>query len=246
MDAQQDNIAKTTLDALLGGRVRLLQPQNGYRVAIDPVLLAAAVPAKTGHRILELGAGTGAAALCLNARVMGISGALLERDADMLALLEANVIENAAPFAVTAGAVGDAEWPLGVQEYDQVFCNPPFYGDDYDASPHATRNAAHAEDVPLAAWVAAARRALKPNGTLTCILPPARMAEWLAALDAFGAVEIIPIAPKAGADAKRVIIRAIIGRKTPLALHAPFVLHNDDGGYTNAAEAVLRHGAALA
>ena len=246
MDAQQDNISGTTTDALLGGRVRLLQPQNGYRAAIDPVLLAAAVPAKTGHRILELGAGTGAAALCLNARIMGISGALLERDADMLALLEANVIENAAPLAVVAGAVGDAEWPLGVQEYDHVFCNPPYYGDDYDASPHATRNAAHAENTPLAAWVGAARRALKPNGMLTCILPPARMAEWLAALDAFGAIEIIPIAPKEGTDAKRVIIRAIIGRKTPLVLHAPFVLHKADGIYSDEAEAVLRNGAPLA
>lgn len=244
-ETKQDNSANNTSDALLGGRVRLLQPQNGYRVAIDPVLLAAAVPAKSGQRILELGAGTGAAALCLNARVMGISGSLLEPDADMRALLEANVIDNTAPFAVVAGAVGDTEWPLGVQEYDHVFCNPPYYADDYDASPHATRNAAHGETVPLAAWVAAARRALKPGGALTCIVPPARLTEWLNGLDAFGAIQIIPIAPKAGEAAKRVIVRAVIGRKTPLQLQAPFVLHNADGSYTDAAQAVLRNGAPL-
>ena len=57
-----------TDDALLGGRLRFQQPARGYRVAIDPVLLAAAVPASSGARVLDVGAGTGAASLCLAAR----------------------------------------------------------------------------------------------------------------------------------------------------------------------------------
>ena len=44
-------------DKLLGGRVRLRQPIRGYRVAIDSILLASAVPAKRGSRVLDLGAG---------------------------------------------------------------------------------------------------------------------------------------------------------------------------------------------
>ena len=60
-----------TEDALLGGRVRLLQPPRGYRVAVDAVLLAAAVDAAAGERVLDLGAGVGAVGLCLAARVPG-------------------------------------------------------------------------------------------------------------------------------------------------------------------------------
>ena len=63
------NNSGTTVDHLLNGRVALEQPRDGYRVAIDPVFLAAAVPAKSGNKILELGVGTGAAALCLLARI---------------------------------------------------------------------------------------------------------------------------------------------------------------------------------
>ena len=58
-----------TEDKLLDGRVTLLQPRKGYRVAIDPVLLAAAVPARLGDHVLDLGSGTGAASLCLAARL---------------------------------------------------------------------------------------------------------------------------------------------------------------------------------
>ena len=50
---------RLTEDALLGGRVRLLQPSRGYRVAVDAVLLAAAVDAAPGERVLDLGAGVG-------------------------------------------------------------------------------------------------------------------------------------------------------------------------------------------
>ena len=39
-----------TEDALLGGRVRLLQPARGYRVAIDAVLLAAAMALRVPSR----------------------------------------------------------------------------------------------------------------------------------------------------------------------------------------------------
>ena len=76
-----------TEDSLLGGRVRLRQPAEGYRAAIDPVLLAAAVPARAGEAVLDAGAGTGAATFCLAARVPGcrIVGLEIQRPLQRLA-----------------------------------------------------------------------------------------------------------------------------------------------------------------
>jgi tRNA1Val (adenine37-N6)-methyltransferase len=46
---------ETTFDAFLGGRITLEQPTKGYRAGVDPVLLAASVPARAGQSVLELG-----------------------------------------------------------------------------------------------------------------------------------------------------------------------------------------------
>ena len=59
-------------DAFLGGRLSIMQPIRGYRAAADPVLLAAAVPARAGDAVLELGCGAGVASLCLGQRVPGL------------------------------------------------------------------------------------------------------------------------------------------------------------------------------
>ena len=64
--------ADLTCNDFLGGRVRLYQPVKGYRAGVDPVLLAAAVPARAGDHVLELGCGAGQALLCLAARVPGL------------------------------------------------------------------------------------------------------------------------------------------------------------------------------
>jgi tRNA1(Val) A37 N6-methylase TrmN6 len=72
---------ETTTGGLLNGRVTYRQFAAGHRSGFEPVLLAASVPAKTGQCVLEAGTGAGAALLCLSARVPGITGYGLERDA---------------------------------------------------------------------------------------------------------------------------------------------------------------------
>src|SRR6056297_1683975 len=82
-------------DSLLGGTVNLAQPVGGYRVAVDPVLLAAAVRAEPGERVADLGCGTGAVSLCLAARLPECTVVALDRETDLAALTRANVAANA-------------------------------------------------------------------------------------------------------------------------------------------------------
>src|SRR6266576_484018 len=55
-----------TEDAFLGGKLRLRQPKSGHRAGHDAMLLAAATSARSGDRVVDFGAGVGAAALALD------------------------------------------------------------------------------------------------------------------------------------------------------------------------------------
>jgi tRNA1(Val) A37 N6-methylase TrmN6 len=235
----------STQDRLLGGRVLLEQPKQGYRVAIDPILLAAAISAGPGQRILDAGCGTGAAALCLAARMVDCTLVGVELDGALAGLARANVAANGLDgrIAIVEQALQDYD---GV--FDQVMTNPPFYENDrHTSSPQATKASAHGEAaLDLAGWIGAAARLLKPGGRLTLIHRADRVGDILQAFEGrFGAAAIFPLWPKEGAPAKRILVSAIKGRRTLPCLLPGLVLHQADGGYTAQAQAILRDAAPL-
>src|SRR5262245_10844405 len=90
-----DRIAHdVTEDSVLDGRLRLRQPSRGHRVGHDAILLAAAVPARDGELVVDLGAGVGAAGLALAARVGGIKLTLVELAPELAALAAENARLN--------------------------------------------------------------------------------------------------------------------------------------------------------
>ncbi len=242
---------ETTSDTLLGGRVRLEQPARGYRVAIDPVLLAAALPARAGERVLELGAGVGAATLCAATRLAECSFLGIELDDGLVALARTNVLANRLEARVTmlAGDVAAPPPAMTGAPFDHVIANPPFAEVGRGSvSPVAAKQRANVEGgADLAAWVDAAFGALRGGGSATFVHRADRAAELAARIAGTGAGGIIlfPLWPKAGGDAKRVLVQGRKGAKAPLRLAAGLVLHEADGSYSAAAHAILRFGAAL-
>jgi tRNA1(Val) A37 N6-methylase TrmN6 len=239
-----------TSGTLLGGRVRLAQPATGYRVAIDPVFLAAAVPARNGERVLELGAGVGAASLCLAARVAGVSVLGVEREVAAVALAQANAGANGVESRVTfsAGDVRGLKLAAGDAGYDHVMANPPYRAPgDGTPSPDGAKERAHGEDAGgLADWVDAALRLLRPKGTLTFIFRADRLDDLLVELQGrAGQATVYPLWPKRHQSPKRIVLRARKSMQGGVTLLPGLVLHEEDGRFTAAAEAVLREGRAL-
>lgn len=234
-----------TDDTLLGGQVRLRQPAAGYRAGIDAVFLAAAVPARSGDRVLDLGVGTGATALCLIQRVAGVTVTGLEREPAYAALARHNARVNG--WADRLRVIeGDVAAPPDLGVFDHVLTNPPFLEDGQGTRARdPARAAAHSGDVPLAAWLALAGRCLKPGGTLTVVFPARREADVLAGLPA-GAVTILPLVPRAGRAPKRLILQVHSGAAPRITRRPGLVLHGDAPGFTPAAESILREGRALA
>lgn len=235
-----------TETALLAGRFRLLQPADGYRVAIDPVLLAACVPEEARGRVLDVGVGTGAALGCVLARCPGMTGTGLELHPPHAALARRMLAVNGwtGRAEVIEGDVTARPAPVPGSAFDWVITNPPYHGPG--TSPReAGRAGAHMEAVPLARWLSFCVRCLVPQGQLAIVHRADRAGDILAALSAdgkIGALTVIPLWPKAGVAAKRVLVTGRKGSRAPLTLHPGVVLHRADGTFTPEAEQILRGG----
>jgi tRNA1(Val) A37 N6-methylase TrmN6 len=232
--------------SLLGGRVRYSQLETGHRTGIEPVLLAAAIAAEPGARVLEAGTGAGAGLLCLAARVPGIEGVGVEREPDLAALARQNAAANG--FGSLDFVQADLEFWRPEAPFDHAFANPPWHEAAATASPDALRDAAkRAGHGLLALWTARLAAALRHRGTLTLVLPTARLPEALAACAqaGCGSPMVLPLWPRQGIPAKLLLLRAIRGGRGPCRIHPGLVLHETVGGFTAAADAVLRQGAAI-
>lgn len=233
-----------TEDALLGGRIRLLQPERGYRVAVDPVLLAAAVPAHAGDRILDLGAGVGAVGLCLAARVPGCKVVGIELQPALVELAHRNAELNTAAGQVET-ILHDLARPLpkDLGTFDHVATNPPYLPAAMaDPSPDLVKALATVESsANLARWLEVAATAAR--STVTVIHRSDRALEIVTELErlGWGDTVLISLAP-----ARRVIVRARRSAVEQRRHAEPLVLHKPDGSYSSRAEAILRHAAPLA
>jgi tRNA1(Val) A37 N6-methylase TrmN6 len=242
--------AGTSEDAILGGRLVLRQPLRGHRVGHDAILLAAATAAKRGELAVDLGAGVGAAGLALARRVEGVGVTLVELDPALAALARGNAERNdlsqrarAVCLDVEASAAAFASAGLEAGSAACVLMNPPF-NISQQPSPDRGRRVAHAASHDtLRRWLRTAARLLRADGAVTLIWRADGLAEVLAALAAgFGGVTILPVHPRPGAPAIRVVVRATKSSRAPLVLLPQLLLADADGKPTPRAEAVLRGG----
>jgi tRNA1(Val) A37 N6-methylase TrmN6 len=230
--------------------VRLRQPADGARVAIDPVFLAAAVPAEPHQVVLDLGCGTGAATLCLAARVPDCRIVGLELQRDLVRLASDNAALNGMDPRVSVMS-GDLLQPpprLSPGMFDHVMANPPYIerGRGSPAADPAKTAATVEGEADLGAWVRCALTMARGKGTVTFVHRADRIDALLGHLAGrAGEIIVYPLWPMAGRPASRVLVRARKQVAAPARLMPGLVLHEADGRFTTAAEAILRGGAAL-
>lgn len=243
-----------TDDAMLGRRLRLLQPKRGHRFGHDAVLLAASVPAKPKDVAVEFGAGVGAAGLALLSRVRGVTVSMIEIDPLLADLAAQNIARNgfaqsARAIVLDAGGTARAFSAKGLAaaSADHVFMNPPFNDATRPSSDRMKRRAHVAPRRLLTGWIAAATRLLRADGTLTVIWRADGLAGVLAALEkSHGSICVLPVHGKEGETAIRVIVQGRKSGRAPMSLLPPLILNSKDNRPTSEAEAVMRDAKPLA
>ncbi len=242
-------------DAFLGGRIQALQPRSGYRAGIDAVLLAAAVPAVGGERIIEAGTGVGVAALCLASRVENLTVTGVEVQPQLCEAARDNAARNRLDHRVAvvqgdvcAGAKATDSTGLKPESFDRVFANPPYFqAGQVRLPPDPVRARSHAaEPGDLDRWMRFMVSMVRPSGTMTLIHTAEALPRLLAACEnRFGGLHIVPIHPRPGTAANRVVLHGTKASRAPVRLMHGVCLHRPDGSYEPEIENVLRFGAAL-
>jgi tRNA1(Val) A37 N6-methylase TrmN6 len=225
-----------TRDAFLGGRLTLSQPGKGFRAGLDSVLLGAAV-APDRVALLDMGCGVGTAAFVALAHNAGLTATLADSNAEVAALAEANAADNG--FADRARIIitdiagkGAARRAAGLVDngYDAVIANPPFFADGTLASDPGRAGARHMDAAALDLWIKAAAGMAAGGGEVIFIYPAQSLAPLLAGFtQRFGAVTMLPLVPREGEKASRVLVRGIKGSRAPLTLLASRALHEAEG-----------------
>ncbi|MCR8724913.1 tRNA1(Val) (adenine(37)-N6)-methyltransferase [Frigidibacter sp. ROC022] len=213
--------------AFLGGRLAIWQPRQGYRAGIDPVLLAAAVPASAGQSVLELGLGAGVASLCLGARVPGLALTGVELQPAYAELARRNAAENRLPLQVVEADLTRLPADLKARSFDHVLANPPYYpARSRVPANDPGRETAIAEELPLAEWVSAGVKRLRPGGWLVMIQAATRLPAILRALPDTG-ITVIPLLPRPGRTPERVLLRYRKGSRAEFRLSSGLILHEN-------------------
>jgi len=241
-----------TAGTLLAGRVRYAQFADGYRTGLEPVLMAAAIPARPGQTVLEAGCGAGAGLMCLATRIPAIGGGTgIERDAATHALARQNIRDNGLGMLqvecadITAWAAPGQPAP----RFDHAFANPPWHRGTATLAPDPRRRAARSEDAgnTLECWVKALAAQVRHAGSVTLALPAASLARAITALSTHrvGSIAVMPLWPHVGEAARLVLVQGRKGGRGDTRLLPGLVLHEADGRLTDALQAILRDGAAM-
>lgn len=247
-----------TIDAFLGGRIVLVQPEKGHRAGLDAALLQAVIPDAAAGLLVDMGAGVGTIAFSAAARAPALKAIALERDPSLVALArQALLLPENAGFAsrvtlLEADATHADDVQAGLKAdwgaVDWVLMNPPFDTPGRSRpSPDEGRRAAHMgqEDL-LQAWCRTATALLHPGGTLGLIHRAEALPAVLEALSgAFGGVRVLPVHPSKDAPASRIVVSAERAGRAPFSLAPRLVLHEAGGAWTDAADAILRGRATL-
>ena len=246
MNATPDGLSETfSIDAFHRGDFHLVQPvRRGHRSGTDAMMLAAAVPSGFSGRLVDLGAGAGAAGLAVASRCRGAIVTLVENATEMAAFARRSLELPQNGDLAGRCAVIEADVRLGDRErravgladfsFDWAIMNPPFNRAVDRSSPDALKRQAHVMDNAdlFDGWLRTAGWLVRPGGGVAIIARPESLLAILSAMKTyFGSQQVKALHPRACKPATRVIVRATRGTRRDLELHAPLILHADGSNH---------------
>jgi tRNA1(Val) A37 N6-methylase TrmN6 len=238
----QDDDVLLTKDSILDGKIVIFQPKTGYRVAVDPLVLAFYVPVSKNQKILDVGCGVGVISLILKMKEPTLEVYAIDVDNDMCRICRKNIMENAQIITIINDSIDNinSNHILQNEKFDQVVTNPPFFRTASSRIAPAKRRS-NFETMELSEWISHCFAKLKNRGIFSIIHAAERLDDIICALrhNRAGAIEVIPIFSHSGANAKRVVVRCRKNGSSSTTIASGLVMHDASGKYSAAAAEIL-------
>lgn len=235
-----------TVDAILGGRLRIIQPKFGYRFSIDALLLAHFAVLREGEAAIDLGTGSGVVALLLAGRQSGgrILGIDIQEELASMARRSAELNGVAGCVEFRCGDIRRPDALFAPDSFDVAVFNPPYRRlRSGRANPDFAKAVARHEIAgTVADFLTAAARALRTGGRAYAIYPARRMVELLVRMRAAGIEpkRLRIVHSRAGGRGEFVLVEGVKGGREELAVLAPLVIYSEGAAYTDEMAALFR------
>lgn len=234
------------LDYLLAEGLRIIQSPSVFSFSLDAVLLAkfVSVPHHKGN-IVDLCSGNGVIPLFLSARTKGhITG--VELQPRLLDMAERSIRYNQLDeqIRMVLGDVKEIPAQLGIEKYDVVTCNPPYFlaheASDKNLSEHHAI-ARHELYLTLEEAVQSASKLLKQGGKAAFVHRPGRLLDLVTTMRAnrLEPKRLQFIYPKEGKEANILLIEAIKDGKPDIKILPPLYVYNEKNEYTPQVREIL-------
>jgi tRNA1Val (adenine37-N6)-methyltransferase len=235
-----------SLDDLFRGKLRILQKQSGYRLAMDPILLAHFASPLRGGRVIDLGTGSGVIPQILAFR--GEAGEVigLEIQPDLVDMARRSVTINGLDGRVTIihGDYRRLQTLFPSQSFQHVVCNPPYHA---RCAGRASRcpdraHARHEISGSLEDVARAARYLLGTKGRLWLTYSPDRLVHLMIILRR---TELEPktlrmVHGRREMPARMLLIEAARGGGERLRVLPPLIMYKHGNVYTEELEDIYR------
>ena len=238
--------ANETLDALFDGRLKLLQSRAGYRVSIDPLLLAYFVSVQPGQKIVDLGSGNGVICLALAHLYPSVSLTGIELQPSLAERARENVRLNGLEgrVKIISADVRGRQYAPQPGSFDVAVSNPPYRRPSSGriSVNDEKRIARHELNGDLLAFLRAGALLLRDKGRIAFVYLAGRAADLVVAMRQTG------IEPKRlrmvhsfrEAEASLILIEGVKGGRAGLAVLPPLVIYRRAKDYTDEVAAIVR------
>jgi tRNA1Val (adenine37-N6)-methyltransferase len=233
-----------TVDTILGGALTIVQPSDGYRFAIDSILLARFARPRPRARLLELGAGCG---------VMSIMLAALHHPNEIVAIelqprLAAMIADNARLNGIQTVRAICADLRetipgLSPAAFDYVVANPPYRAAWRGReSPDSERwRARGGGGATLSEFMVAAARYASHGGKVAMVFTASRTAELFAEMQqqSLEPKRLRFVHSKPGETATIILVESRKGGGVEAIVEPPLFIYSSPGIYSDEASAML-------